>query len=379
VKIGHILDDRLDKPDGVQQVVRCIGEWARAQGHDVHYIVGETQNISVVPNVHAVSKNLRVKFNGNALSIPLPTSQRKLRTLMAELDLDVLHVHVPYSPFMGAKAIKVSKQCVGITGTFHVLPYNFFARWGNRLLGLWLHSSLKRFDSLYGGTPASAEFAEWSMGIPAGVIGHPLDIRPFQQAITQRPQSGKLRIVFLGRLVPRKGALQLVRAVASLPKHLQDRITVHIGGRGELSKHIVSFVADHGLADVIHLDGFIEESDKPAYLAGADIAVFPSIAGESFGISLLEPMAAGAGITVGGNNPGYSAVLADWPEALFDPKDIRSFATYLEKLVNDSDLRERVGKAQQQTVQQYDINKIGKRWLEIYQAAIDAKAAGVKQ
>ena len=106
MKIGHVLDDRIDKPDGVQQVVRGLGEWMRAQGHEVHYIVGETKDTTVVPNIHVASRNWPVSFNGNKLSIPLPASQRRLRKLMNDLNLDVLHVHVPYSPFMGAKAIK---------------------------------------------------------------------------------------------------------------------------------------------------------------------------------------------------------------------------------------------------------------------------------
>lgn len=379
MKIGHVLDDRLDKPDGVQQVVRCIGEWTRAHGHEVHYIVGETADTTVAPNVHVAAKNFRVKFNGNALSIPLPTSQKKLNRLITELDLDVLHVHVPYSPFMGAKAIKAAEPRVGITGTFHVLPYNFFARWGTRLLGVWLSRSLRRFDSLYAGTPAAAAFAQWSMRIPAGVIGHPLDVNHFQQASKPPKADSKLQIVFLGRLVPRKGALQLVQAIATLPKPIQDQIVVRIGGKGELKEKIEEYVMAHGLAEVVLVDGFISEDDKPAYLAAADIAIFPSIAGESFGISLLEPMAAGAGITVGGNNPGYSAVLADWPEALFDPKHIAIFAAYLEALISDPALRERIGSSQRQAVQQYDINAIGKRWLEIYQTAIVDKSATANQ
>jgi phosphatidylinositol alpha-mannosyltransferase len=379
VKIGHILDDRIDKPDGVQQVVRGLGEWMRAQGHEVHYIVGETEDTSAVPNIHVAARNLPVSFNGNKLSIPLPTAQRKLRRLMSELDLDILHVHVPYSPFMGAKAIKGSAQHVAVTGTFHVLPYNFFARYGTKLLGFWLRSSLKRFHSLYGGTPAAAGFASWSMGIQAEVMPHPIDFKLFEPARHRQPDDGKLRIVFLGRLVPRKGAFQLVKAIAGLSPDIRATIAVHIGGKGELQPAIEAYIKKNQLEDTVQLDGFIEEKAKPAYLAQADIAIFPSIAGESFGISLLEPMAAGAGITVGGSNPGYSAVLADWPEALFDAKDSTVFTKYLQGLIADPALRERIGTQQRAAVAQYDINLVGKRWLGVYADAVASSTARPKQ
>jgi phosphatidylinositol alpha-mannosyltransferase len=271
---------------------------------------------------------------------------------------------------MGAKAIKAAPDSVGIVGTFHVMPYGFVSKWGNRALGIWLRSTLKRFNALYAATPAASDFARWCLRIPVETLPHAVDIDRFKVVRRARPQTSKLNVVFLGRLVQRKGALQHVKAIAAVPDEIKQKVQVRIGGKGEQSTEITRLLDEHDLHDFVQLDGFISEEDKPAYLAAADIAIFPSISGESFGISLIEPMAAGAGVTLGGNNPGYSAVLGAWPEALFDPTDIPAFTTYLREIVENGELREKLHDKQMAAVEQYDVNGIGKRWLEIYEQAI---------
>lgn len=371
MKIAVVFDDGLDKPDGVQQCILTLNEWLVGQGHEVHYIVGETKRTDL-QNVYVAARNIPVKFNGNRLTIPLPASKAKLRRLIEEIQPDVLHVHVPYSPFMGAKVIEVAPESTGVVGTFHVLPYGAVARYGTRLLGVWLHSTLKRFNSMYAGTPQAAEFARWSMRIDVGDLPHAIDVQRFKSAAQERPKSGKLVVVFLGRLVQRKGALELVKAVAGLRQEIRDTVQIRIGGRGEQQAEIAKFITENNLESCIQMDGFISEDDKPTYLAAADIAIFPSISGESFGISLIEPMAAGAGVVLGGNNLGYQGVLGTWPEALFDPTDTTAFTDYLTRIISDEPLRNRLHSAQQAAVELYDIATVGARWLELYQAACTA-------
>jgi phosphatidyl-myo-inositol alpha-mannosyltransferase len=369
MKVAFVLDDGLDKPDGVQQCVLTLGSWLSRKGHDVHYIVGATKRTDI-PNLHVAARNLPVKFNGNRLTIPLPTAKRRIQKLLDSINPEVLHVQVPYSPFMGAKAVICAKPTTGIVGTFHVLPYGRLARDGTWLLGLLLRRSLKRFDAMYAGAPASAEFASWSMRQAVAVLPHAIDVGRFRAAqLTERP-TGKLRIVFLGRLVPRKGALQLVKAVAALPEAVMQQIEVRIGGRGPLLPQLEAYVAAHDMSAIVGFDGFVSEDDKPAYLARADIAIFPSISGESFGISIIEPLAAGAGVVVGGDNPGYASILGEWPETLVKPLDVHGFSAQLAMLVTDGALRQQLHEAQQAAVPHYDIETVGKQWLAIYAAAV---------
>jgi phosphatidylinositol alpha-mannosyltransferase len=84
--------------------------------------------------------------------------------------------------------------------------------------------------------------------------------------------------------------------------------------------------------------------------------VFPSKAGESFGIVLVEAMSAGAGVTIGGNNPGYISVLHEWQEAIFDPTNKQEFADILTKFLENDVKRYKIGKNQKSKVIKYDIN-----------------------
>src|SRR4051812_41321546 len=102
LKIGFVLDDSLDKPDGVQQYVLSMGEWLRSQGHDIHYLVSTTTR-SDLSNVHNLGRFVTVRFNGNAMGTPLPASGRKIKRLLRDEQFDVLHVQLPYSPFLAHK------------------------------------------------------------------------------------------------------------------------------------------------------------------------------------------------------------------------------------------------------------------------------------
>lgn len=116
--------------------------------------------------------------------------------------------------------------------------------------------------------------------------------------------------------------------------------------------------------------GFVAEKDKPDYLATADIAVFPSIGGESFGIVLVEAMAAGSRVVIGGDNAGYRSILGPQPYLLFNPKDVHAFVEQLELFIHDEKLRERMYKWQQEAVGQYDIELVGKKIAKMYKETV---------
>jgi phosphatidylinositol alpha-mannosyltransferase len=370
VKIGLVLDDTLDKPDGVQQYVLLLGAWLTSQGHDVHYLVGHTTRTDV-PNIHSLSRNVKVSFNQNKLSIPLPASRRRIKALLNELNLDVLHVQMPYSPFMAGRVISAAKPRTAIIGTFHILPFSRFEARATKLLGAILRPTLKRFSSVIAVSSAAASFAHSSFGVTPDVIPNMVDVEGFRRATSSiQKDTGHCTIVFLGRLVPRKGALELLHAVRALPAEVRQKLTVKIGGKGELLPVLEAYVRDNELSDTVQFDGFIEEAAKPAYLAQADIAVFPSLGGESFGIVLVEAMAAGAGVTMGGDNPGYRSVLGHWPEAICNPRDAGAFSDQLEQLITQPELCASIHIEQVAAVQAYDMSVVGTQILDIYKRHI---------
>ena len=369
LKIALVFDDTLDKPDGVQQYVLTVGRWLAAQGHEVHYIVGETarQDIS---NVHSMARNVRVRFNQNRMSIPLPASRRAIRALLAREQFDVLHVQVPYSPQLAARVIAATPPRTAIVGTFHVAPHSRLVHSANRVLGVWLRRSLRRFDRMVAVSSVAQDFARQTFGAESEILPNAIDLSPFFAAKPFLKYKDVLTIVFLGRLVERKGCQYLLRAAAELKKTYTEHFRVVICGGGPLDATLKAYVKAHGLSETVSFEGHIAETAKPRYLASADIVAYPSTGGESFGIVLLEAMAAAKGPVLAGDNPGYASVLADHPEALFTPQDAGRFAALLQSHLQDAKGRAKARTWQRTWVRQYDISVVGPKLLAMYNAAL---------
>lgn len=372
MKIGFVLDDTLDKPDGVQQHVITVGKWLSEQGHEVHYLVADTERKDI-ENVHSLGKFVNLRYNKNNVRTPLPVSNSKVRKLLSKLELDVIHVQLPYSPFLAKRVIKNASPKTAVIGTFHILPASKLHGYSNRALKLLLGSSLDRFDKIVSVSEPAVHFARKAYGISSEYLPNPIDISVFKSGRRIKEfNSRKLNIVFLGRLVKRKGLLELIDAYNHISDDLAKKTRLIICGKGPLKQranHSVRVDRD------VKFTGFVAEKSKPDYLASADIAVFPSTGGESFGIVLIEAMASGSKVVIGGNNAGYSSILSAQPYLLFDPTDRESFVAQLELFITDSKLRDRMYAWQQSNVGQYDINVVGPKIIKMYKESIDSRKA----
>ncbi len=374
MKIGFVLDDSLDKPDGVQQYILTLGSWLIRRGHQVYYLVGESRRKDI-PNVISLSHNRNVSFNGNRLSTPLPVSKTKLRKLLDKHNFDVLHLQMPFSPFLGGRIVKNAQPQTAVIGTFHVLPYNWTMKKGVRLLGLLTRRQSKHIDSLISVSRPAAHLAKKSYHKKSLVLPNVVDVERFARGKRlAKFNDGKTNIVFLGRLVERKGCLLLLKAIEHLHnKHQLVNVRVLICGQGPERPKLEHFVEDHKLKHLVHFAGFINEEDKADYLASADLAVFPSLGGESFGIVLLEAMAAGAGVVLAGDNPGYRSVLGERPEQLIKPNNTDEFAKKLKHYLYNTQVRRRAQKWQEHKILEFDVQHIGPIMLELYTKALQTK------
>ena len=326
LKIGFVLDDSLDKTDGVQQYVLSMGEWLRSKGHDVHYLVSNTHRTDVA-NIHSLGQNVTVQFNGNAMGTPLPVSRNKIRTLLQAEQFDILHVQLPFSPFLAHKIIMNAPKSTGLIGTFHILPHTWLATAASRVLYYWTRRSWHKFDTILSVSTAARTFAYRIFNVHSDVLPNVIDFKRFAGA---KPFDKDLpTILFLGRLVPRKGCQTLLEAVRALQQDVEvPKFKVLICGRGRLESALKAYALNHKLKNV-EFTGFVTEEDKPRYYATADVSVFPSNGGESFGIVLLEAMASGKAAVLAGDNDGYRAVIGIRPDLLFDPKDSVQLAAKL--------------------------------------------------
>ncbi len=372
LSVGFLYDDSLDRPDGVSQYVKTLGAWLSGQGHQVVYLVGETKlkDWAGAP-VFSLSRNLSVNFNGNQVSTPLPAPSKDINQVLAQHDLDVLHVQMPYSPFMAGRVINRVSPRTALVGTFHIYPAGFLTHVGSRFLKLMCLRSLRRFDRILNVSSASSRFAAAAFGLKTINSSNVVELKRFART-ESKPQPH--HIVFLGRLVKRKGCLQLLRAFKLLKEAIPEA-RLSIAGDGPGRQQLENYVKQNNLHSSVTFRGFINEKDKPELLASAAIACFPSLGGESFGIVLIEAMAAGALVVLGGNNPGYASVLGGQPETLFDPKNTARLALKLERFLADERLADNVRTWQQAQVKNYDIETVGPKILKLYNEAIDKRGS----
>ena len=368
LKIALVFDDSLDKPDGVQQYLLSLGGWLTAAGHEVHYLVGQTQRTDI-QGLHSLSHNIGVSFNGNQLSIPLPTSRRKLRDLLLQERFDVLHVQLPYSPWLAHRIILAAPSGTLIYGTFHIVAYSRLVEGATRCLALWTRRSLKRYHRIVSVSSAAANYALKTYGIKTDILPIVFDYPRFNHALPLLPKTPHTtRILFLGRLVERKGCSDLLAAVRVLHSSGQSDFEVVVCGRGPLKAELASYAKRHELP--VTFTGFVSEADKPGYFASADIAVFPSRGGESFGIVLIEAMASGSSAVIAASNSGYTSVMKDRPELLVPVAKPNVLADRLKHLLVDAKARRAAAEWGEDYSRQFDVAVVGAKLLAEYQTAL---------
>jgi phosphatidylinositol alpha-mannosyltransferase len=218
---------------------------------------------------------------------------------------------------------------------------------------------------------AAKHYAKKTYSIDSVVLPNVIDYPRFHQAKPIRSHGKAINILFLGRLVPRKGCMVLLEAVKLVVQESGlTNFKVIICGKGPLMPKLQDYAQDHKLNTHVEFVGYVSELDKPGYYASADISVFPSNGGESFGIVLLEAMASGQAVVLGGDNSGYRSVLGDRPELLFDPKDSRELASKLELYLTDKAARQAMANWGSNYTKNFDIEVVGKKLIDIYSQAL---------
>jgi len=376
-KIALVFDDSLDRADGVQQQLWLMGRWLAKHDQPAVYICSSTaaKEVEGLP-VISLSRSLGVRANQNRLALPYPISQRTAQRVLAEQDIKLLHIMLPFSPWLGGRLVSAAQAAgVPVVGTFHTYPSNLAQRWGSRAYGALFGRRLRGFKRVFSVSSATADSVKRLYGVDSVVMPNFVDMSAFstppqvgKKARTAKPQ----QLVYVGRLVERKGPQHLLTALGRLKGRgeLGDLHTTIIGD-GPLRNRLQSQANAQGLGSNVTFAGFVSEASKAQMLAGADLAVFPATGGEAFGIVLLEAMAAGA-LVLGGDNPGYRSVL-NQPLQLVNPTNPEEFAARIRRLLSDWSLRQKLLKAQHELLPIYDVEHVMPKLLKAYQQALAPK------
>lgn len=365
--VGFVIDDTLDSTDGVQQYVLLLGSWLQSKGHEVVYLTGQSER-SDINNLHSLAKNIKVKFNKNRLSVPLPVSSNKIQEIFDQYKFDILHIQMPYSPFLAGKIIQLAPKNTVLIGTFHIAPHSKSVILGSKLLGAAQKKSIRKFSKIISVSTVAQGFAKQVYGVNSIVIPNAVDTQSRSVNASKRD----IDVIFVGRLVKRKGCIYLLRALNEL-NHigLLGRTKVVIVGDGAEKTRLQNYVHTNNLSSHCEFKGFVSDEEKVKLLGHSKLAVFPSTGGESFGIVLIEALACGATV-LAGDNPGYKSVLGSVTESMFDPHLPDTLADKIYKLLSDDKVRSSLNSMQQKLLAQFDINQVGSAILKLYKQEIKA-------
>jgi phosphatidylinositol alpha-mannosyltransferase len=242
------------------------------------------------------------------------------------------------------------------------------------------HPIIKRWHQrLHGAIAVSpAAYRHVNQAFPADykIIPNGIDVDHFSKNVVPWPQynDGKTNILFVGRLEKRKGLKYLLDAYSQLKWDLPD-IRLFVVGPGNPDKESYSILGSRRLQDVI-FTGTVSYDDLARYYASADIFCSPATGAESFGIVLLEAMAAGKPV-VASDIDGYNGIIKHGRQGILFPKrDTEAMASALRFLVLNPDLAQQLGKTGRIMVEQYRWSSVAKQVESYY---FDCMAAAKQQ
>ncbi len=334
MKIGLVSPYVYPLPGGVTQHVRYLYENLRLRGHDVRILTSShgLQRTSE-GDVIRLGKGFSMPTNGSVGTITIsPRFVPQVRELLAREQFDVLHFHEPFVPFLSLIILRES-QSVNI-GTFHAYggwspAYEF----GSKAM----KSYAERLHGRIAVSAAARHFIDRFFPGDYKVIPNGVDVDRFRRAVpVARWQDGTRNILFVGRFEPRKGVLDMLKAYRILRRNGTDCRLLLVGG-GPQEREARRYVATRGLQGAEFL-GRVSDDEKAQLFRTADVFVAPATGRESFGIVLLEAMAAGAP-TVASDIHGYKGVVRRGREALLvPPREPKEIAAAVERLLGDTDL-----------------------------------------
>ena len=338
MKIGLVSPYVYPLPGGVTQHVQFLYENLRLRGHQVRIITSSHGlQRSSEGDIIRIGKGFSVPTNGSVGTLTVsPRFISQVQDVLAREQFDVLHFHEPFVPFLSPIVLRLSTS-VNVA-TFHAYggwspAYEF----GSRFMGGYA----KRLHGRIAVSAAARHFIDRYFPGDYKVIPNGVDVDRFRRAVPiSRWQDGTRNLLFVGRHEPRKGLLDLLKAYRILRKTgCECRLLVV--GSGPQEREARRYVMTRRLRGVEFL-GRVSDAEKAQLYKTADVYVSPATGGESFGIVLLESMAAGTPI-VCSDIHGYKGVVRRGREGLLvPPRNPKAIAASVAKLLRDDELRGRM-------------------------------------
>lgn len=375
MRVAIVSPYALDVVGGVQSHVLSLAAALGRAGEEV-VVLGpsaggtlEDRTADGVPIVD-IGRTVPIPVNGSRAPVALgPSSALRVQEVIRRAVPDVVHVHEPIVPVVGPAAVLA-------TGAMKVVTFHATAE-GGMLPRLYraVRAPARRIVETAGALTAvsavAAAFHARVLGIDPSriaIVPNGVAVRRFARCVDARTGGrDSVRLVFLGRLERRKGVDIAVRAFLHLAPE-RPELRLRVLGDGPLADELRRLVeaAPPEVASRVELVGRADPDALPGMLSDADVALLPARGGESFGIVLLEAMAAGLPI-VATDIPGYRAVARHAREALLvPPDDPGALARATARLLEDGALAARLVRAGARRAAAHDWSLVAAQMRTIY-------------
>lgn len=376
VKIGLACPYTWDMPGGVQAHVHDLAEALLGLGHQVSVITPVDDAGRLPTYAVDAGRAFPLPYNGSVSRVLLgPLSAARVRRWLRDGDFDILHVHEPTAPSVSLLACMLADGPQ--VATFHT------ANPRSRILtaaGPVLQPSFEKLSACIAVSEAARRTIVEHLGTTAVLIPNGVSVRDFADAAPldgygRVPEGEAARTVaFLGRIdEPRKGLQVLLDALPQVIRAVPD-VRLLVAGPGD-TEEVLDELPAEVLAHVTLL-GLVSAADKPRVYRSADIYCAPNTGQESFGIVLLEAMAAGAPV-LASDLDAFRRVLGDGAAGeLFAAGDPDALADALVTLLLDPGRRAELAAEGQRVVQGYDWPVIAEQILQVYETVSVPRPSG---
>jgi len=360
-------------PGGVTQHIYYLDQHFRELGHQVKIIApcaGKEPELLANNVVVTTNRVISIPFSGSKARIPYsPAVNWRVKRALHGEDFDIVHAHEPMTLPVPIMALHHSRS-VNV-GTFHAYrDRHLIYQYGRRIF----QPFFDKLDGKIAVSEAARETVARYFGGEFVIIPNGIDFERFagdHVLPIERYADGRPNILFVGRLDPRKGFRYLLRAFPYVKEEFPQARLVVVGAyeRDEMADHL-HYVREHHLTGVKFV-GRVSDEDLPRYYRTCDVFCAPSTGFESFGIVLLEAMAAGQP-TVATNIPGYRDLLEDGREGfLVERKSEKALAEALIRLLRDPATRREMGARGRVKAQEYSWRQTALRVLGFYEELLE--------
>ena len=322
------------------------------------------------PWVSAVGRPVAVPYNRSVAPICFsPASARRVAAELRAFGPDVVHAHEPLAPSTSMFALRAgAREGAPIVATFHAGAER------SRLFDVAapaLRRVARSIDVRIAVSAAAASFAARRIGDGFIVVPNGVDVERFADAVPADLPAGR-RMLFVGRLDERKGFRVAVAAFERLAGRFPDLLLVAVGDGPEAA---AARALPEPIRRRIVLVGRVANEDLQGYEAAADVFVAPSVGGETFGVVLVEAMAAGVPV-VASDIPGYDEVIREGEGLLVPPRDPAALADAVASILDDAPAARALGDGGLARARTYSWESVAGRLEAVYEDVAAGRDSG---